>query len=66
MKVDEQTEYYLIHSMGLNKKQVREMLPSEIKKHCESVVKKEIQERGIYNPEPNKKKVIKKKKRVTS
>ena len=62
MTVDQNTEYYLIHSMGLNKKQIKEMLPSEIKKHCESVVKKEIQERGIYNPELENKKVVKKKK----
>ena len=48
--------------MGLNKKQIKEMLPSEIKNHCESVVKKEIQERGIYNPDLGNKKVVKKKK----
>jgi len=62
MTVNENTEYYLIHSMGLNKKQIKEMLPSEIKSHCENVVKKEIQERGIYNPDLGNKKVIKKKK----
>jgi hypothetical protein len=60
---DKTKEYYLIHSMGLTKKQIKEMLPSEIKKHCESVIKKEIQERGIYNPElDNKKTVVTKKK----
>jgi hypothetical protein len=38
MTVDQNTEYYLIHSMGLNKKQIKEMLPSEIKKHCENII----------------------------
>jgi hypothetical protein len=63
MKVDENTEYYLIHSIGLNKKQIKDMLPSEIKKHCEGVIKKEIQERRIYNPESDKKKTVVKKKK---
>jgi len=61
MTVDQNTEYYLIHSMGLNKKQIKEMLPSEIKKHCENIIKKEIQETGIYNPELNTKKTVVKK-----
>jgi len=51
MKVDENTEYYLIHSMGLNKKQIKDMLPSEIEKHCENVVKQRIQDRDIFKPE---------------
>ena len=54
MVVDEKNEYYLIHSMGLTKKQIKEMLPSEIEKHCKKVIRKEIEETGIYKPEPNK------------
>jgi len=49
MKVDENTEYYLIHSMGLNMKQIKEMLPSQIEEHCKKVTKEEIKKRGIYN-----------------
>ena len=55
MKVDENTEYYLIHSMGLNKKQIKDMLPSEIEKHCNDIIKQRIKETGIYNPEKNTK-----------
>jgi len=55
MKVDKNTEYYLINSMGLNKKQIEEMLPSEVEKHCKEVIKQRIKETGIYNPNNNKK-----------
>ena len=51
MKVDQNTEYYLIHSMGLNKKQIRDMLPSEVEEHCKKITKEEIKNRGIYNPD---------------
>ena len=50
MVVDKHDEYYLIHSMGLTKKQIKEMLPSEVENHCKNVIKKEIEETGIYNP----------------
>jgi len=50
MIVDKSTENYLIHSMGLTKKQIKEMLPSEVDKHCKGVIKQRIEERGIYNP----------------
>jgi hypothetical protein len=48
MIVDENTEYYLINSMGLNKKQIRDMLPSEIDEHCDKIIKQRIKETGIY------------------
>ena len=51
--VDKATEYYLIHSMGLTKKQIKDMLPSEVHKHCEEVTRREIDARGIYKPEKN-------------
>jgi hypothetical protein len=51
MVVDKNTEYYLINSMGLNKKQVKEMLPSEIEEHCKKVIRKEINDTGIFNLE---------------
>jgi hypothetical protein len=51
MTVTKNTEYYLIHSMGLNKKQIKDMLPSEIEEHCKNVTRKEIDARGIYKRE---------------
>lgn len=35
-------KYYL--SLGLTKKQIKEMLPSEIKEYCEEVIQKEFRE----------------------
>jgi hypothetical protein len=55
MTVDKNTEHYLIHSMGLNKKQIKDMLPSEIEEHCKKVTKEEIKKRGIYTPDKNDK-----------
>ena len=46
--VDEATEYYLIHSMGLTKKQIKDMLPSEVHKYCEEVTRREIDTLGVY------------------
>ena len=57
--VSENTEYYLIHCMGLNKKQIKEMLPSEVRSHCEKVTREEIKNRGIYNPDEKSKKLDK-------
>ena len=54
MIVDEAREHYLIHSMGLTKKQIKEMLPSEIDTHCESVIRKQIEDTGIYKPKTQK------------
>jgi len=55
MTVNENTEYYLIHSMGLNKKQIKEMSSKEIEEHCKNVTKKEIKNRGIYKSNTNEK-----------
>jgi len=44
MIVDKNTEYYLIHSIGLTKTQIKNLLPTEIKEYCDNVIKKEIQE----------------------
>ena len=68
MTVDENTEYYLIHSMGLNKKQIKEMSFKEIEEHCNNIIKQRIKETGIYNSneiteKPNSK--IKKKSKST-
>ena len=51
MIVDEATEYYLIHSIGLTKEQVKNMLPSEIEEYCDKVIRERINARGIYKPE---------------
>jgi hypothetical protein len=37
--------------MGLTKKQVKDMLPSEIDAYCKKVVKKEIDDLGMYKPD---------------
>ena len=47
MVVNINTEHYLIHSMGLNKKQIKDMLPSEIEEHCKKVIRERIDKRGI-------------------
>ena len=57
MEVDKSTEYYLIHSMGLTKKQIKEMLPSEVDQHCDEVIRKKIDARGMYKPTEKKKKL---------
>jgi len=44
MIVDKNTEYYLIHSIGLTKTQIKNLLPKEVKEYCDNVIKKEIQE----------------------
>jgi hypothetical protein len=51
MIVDEATEYYLIHSMGLTKEQIEEMLPSEIENYCNEVIRKRIAKRKMVVPE---------------
>jgi len=57
MIVDESAEYYLIHSIGLTKEQIEEMLPSEVDRYCDEVIRKRIDARGMYKPadEPTKK-----------
>jgi hypothetical protein len=51
MVVDEATEYYLVHSIGLTKKQIENMLPSEIDQYCEDIIRKRINEREKYKPD---------------
>jgi len=51
MIVTKNTELYLIHCMGLTKKQIKDMLPSEVDRHCKNVIKQEIRKTGIYNPD---------------
>jgi hypothetical protein len=46
MYVDKSTEYYLVHSMGLTKKQVRDMLPSEVKEHNHRIIRKWLEEQN--------------------
>jgi hypothetical protein len=53
MIVDKNTEYYLIHSMGLTKKQIKDMLPSEVEEHCKKVTRKELDDTGIYKSDKN-------------
>jgi hypothetical protein len=50
MVTDQNTEYYLIHSMGLTKKQIKDMLPSEVEEHCKKVIRKELDDRKIFIP----------------
>jgi hypothetical protein len=50
MYVDKSTEYYLIHSMGLTKKRIKDMLPSAVEKHCKEVIRKRLDERKIFIP----------------
>jgi hypothetical protein len=45
MIVDEATEYYLTHSMGLTKFQIKNMLPSEVDEYCKNIIKKRIDDR---------------------
>jgi hypothetical protein len=47
MIVDEITEHYLIHSMGLSKLQIKKLLPSEVEDHCKKVIRNRIDETGI-------------------
>ena len=54
MFVDKNTEYYLIHSMGMTKTQIKKMLPSEIEEHCKKVIRKEIDDTGIYKSKGKK------------
>jgi len=60
MIVDKNTEYYLINSMGLNKKQIKDMLPSEIEKHCKEINNQRIEKYVISNTKKLKTKKTKK------
>ena len=48
--VNKAREQYLINSMGLTKKQIKEMLPSQITAHCEKVVKQQIEDSDFFKP----------------
>ena len=56
MKVNENTEYYLINSMGLNKKQIKDMTPGEVEDHCKKIIKDRINKRGLLKTEKKSKK----------
>jgi hypothetical protein len=49
MYVDKSTEYYLIHSMARTKKQIKDMLPSEIKEHNHKIIRQRIEEQNRIN-----------------
>jgi hypothetical protein len=55
MYVDKSTEYYLVHSMGLTKKQIRDMLPSEVDEHCDKIIRQRREEQNRINGLKNKK-----------
>jgi hypothetical protein len=55
MVVNKNTEYYLIHSMGLTKKQIKDMLPSEVKEHNHKIIRQRIEEQNRLNGLTNKK-----------
>jgi hypothetical protein len=54
MHVNKNTEYYLIHSMSLSKKQIKDMLPSEIDEHCKKIIRQRIEEQNRINGLKNK------------
>ena len=37
--------------MGLTKKQIKDMLPSEIEEYCKKITREKIKNRGIFVPE---------------
>lgn len=45
MIVDKNTEYYLIHSIGLTKTQIKNLLPSELDEYTENIIKERIKKR---------------------
>ena len=55
MRVDQNTEYYLIHSMGLNLKQIKDMSFNEIEKHCNDIIKQRIKDRDVHDTKISKK-----------
>jgi hypothetical protein len=54
MYVTKNTEYYLVHSMGLTKKQIKDMLPSEVDEYCNKIIKERLDERKIFTPKKEK------------
>jgi hypothetical protein len=54
MVVNKNTEYYLIHSMGLTKKQIRDMTPAQVDEHCNKIIRQKIEEQNRINGVVNK------------
>jgi hypothetical protein len=57
MFVTKDKERYIIDRFGLTKKQIKDMLPSEVKAYRDKVIRKEIDDLGIYRPDEDKKKI---------
>jgi len=57
--VAEHKKRYLIEDMGLTEEQIEEMLPSEIEKHCDEVIQKQIDALGMVRTDlaPDRSKV---------
>jgi hypothetical protein len=37
--------------MGLTKKQIKDMLPSEVDEHCKKIIRKELDDQKIFIPQ---------------
>jgi hypothetical protein len=46
--VDKNAEYYLIHSMGLTKKQIKDMTLTEIEEHNKKKIRKWLDEQNVF------------------
>ena len=53
MIVAEYKKEYVLEEFGLTEEQLEEMLPSEFKKHCEEVIQKRIDARGMIRKDEN-------------
>jgi hypothetical protein len=53
--VNKNTEYYLIHSMGLTKKQIKDMLLSEVDEYCNKIIRKELDNQKMFIPKKKEK-----------
>jgi hypothetical protein len=54
MVVNKNTEYYLIHSMGLNKKQIKDMTPGQVDEHCNRIIRQRLDEQNVFTGNGNK------------
>jgi len=54
--VPEDKKEYIMETYGLTEKQIDDFLPSELRKHCEAVIQKRIDARGMIrtDAEPEK------------
>jgi hypothetical protein len=48
MVVSKNTEYYLVHEFGLSKKEIKDMLPSEIKEHNQKIIRKWLDQQKVF------------------